>query len=90
MAHVTRNQKKLLGRVRRIGGQVAALEKALQGNTDCGEVLIQIAAVRGAVHGLMMEVLADHLQEHVVDEADERRRADEMAAVTSLMRTYLK
>ncbi|MCL6619788.1 MAG: metal-sensing transcriptional repressor [Thermomonas hydrothermalis] len=39
MAHVTRNQKKLLSRVRRIGGQVAALEKALQANTECGEVL---------------------------------------------------
>lgn len=90
MAHVTRNQKKLLSRVRRIGGQVAALEKALEANIDCGEVLTQIAAVRGAVHGLMMEVLAGHLQEHVVAEPDERRRASEMAVVTDLMRTYVK
>lgn len=90
MAHVTRNQKKLLSRVRRIGGQVAALEKALQVDADCGEVLVQIAAVRGAVHGLMMEVLSGHLQKHVVVEADERRRAREMAVVTDLMRTYIK
>lgn len=90
MAHVTRNQKKLLSRVRRIGGQVAALEKALEANTDCGEVLIQIAAVRGAIHGLMMEVLTGHLQEHMVAETDEQRRADEMAVVIDLMRTYVK
>ena len=90
MAHVTRNQKKLLSRVRRIGGQVAALEKALDANTECGRVLTQIAAIRGAVHGLMMEVLTGHLEEHVVSEPDERRRADEMAVVVNLMRTYLK
>lgn len=90
MAHVTRNQKKLLSRVRRIGGQVTALEKALEADTDCAQVLVQIAAVRGAVHGLMMEVLNGHLQEHVVVEADEQQRAREMAVVTDLMRTYIR
>lgn len=90
MAHISRNQKKLLSRVRRIGGQVTALEKALGAGNDCTQVLVQIAAVRGAVHGLMMEVLDGHLQEHVVAEADEKRRAREMAVVTDLMRTYVK
>lgn len=90
MAHTTRNQKKLQSRVRRIGGQVAALERALATDADCADVLVQIAAVRGAVHGLMMEVLNGHLQEHVVEEGDERRRAREMAAVTDLIRTYVR
>lgn len=90
MTHVARNQKKLLGRVRRIGGQVAALEAALDSDVPCAQVLVQIAAVRGAVHGLMMEVLNHHLHEHVVVEANERRRAREMSAVTALMRTYVK
>jgi DNA-binding FrmR family transcriptional regulator len=90
MTHVTRDQKKLLSRVRRIGGQIAALEKAMEADIDCGQVLVQIAAVRGAVHGLMMEVLSGHLQEHVVAEADEQQRAREIAVVTDLMRTYVK
>lgn len=90
MAHTTRNHKKLLGRVRRIGGQVAALERALAAEADCSDVLVQIAAVRGAVHGLMMEVLNGHLQEHVVAEPDQRRRTREMAVVGDLLRTYLK
>lgn len=90
MAHTTRNQKKLQSRVRRIGGQVAAIEKALETGADCADVLVQIAAVRGAVHGLMMEVLNGHLQEHVVAESDERRRTREMAVVSDLLRTYLK
>lgn len=90
MGHISHNPRKVLSRVRRIGGQVTALETALQGKPDCAQVLIQIAAIRGAVHGLMMEVLGEHMQTHVVAEADATRRATEMAAITKLMRTYLK
>jgi len=90
MSHIQSNNRKLLGRVRRIGGQIAALEAALQEETDCTRVLVQIAAVRGAVHGLMMEVLGAHLREHVGEEQDAGRRASELAMVTDLMRTYLK
>jgi DNA-binding FrmR family transcriptional regulator len=90
MAHIRRHQNKLLPRVRRIGGQVAAIEAALQGEADCADVLVQIAAVRGAVHGLMMEVLGAHLAEHVGAERDARKRARELAAVAALMRTYLR
>jgi DNA-binding FrmR family transcriptional regulator len=64
--------------------------KALQSDVDCAQVLVQIAAVRGAVHGLMMEVLNSHLQAHVVTEKDEQRRAQEMVVITDLMRTYIK
>ncbi|TGV64473.1 metal-sensing transcriptional repressor, partial [Mesorhizobium sp. M2D.F.Ca.ET.160.01.1.1] len=49
MAHVHRNRKQLLTRVRRIAGQVAALEQALdtpEGEAgDCADVLVQVAAV---------------------------------------------
>jgi len=90
MAHVTRHRRKILTRIRRIAGQVGALEKALEKDIDCAAVLTQIAAVRGAVHGLMLEVLEDHLREHVVAEPRRGSRSREMAAVTSLIRTYIK
>lgn len=90
MAHIHSYKNKLLARVRRIGGQVSALEKALEADTGCADVLTQVAAVRGAVHGLMMEVLNEHLQAHVIEEADAPRRAQEAALVTDLMRRYLK
>jgi DNA-binding FrmR family transcriptional regulator len=90
MAHVTQHRRKLLTRIRRIGGQVSALEKSLHSDIECGAVLTQIAAVRGAVQGLMMEVLEDHLREHVVAEPARGRRARELAAVTALMRTYVR
>jgi DNA-binding FrmR family transcriptional regulator len=90
MAHVTQHRKKLLTRVRRIEGQVTALAKSLESDIDCAAVLTQIAAVRGAVQGLMMEVLDDHLREHVVAEPKRLSRARELAAVTALMRTYVR
>jgi DNA-binding FrmR family transcriptional regulator len=90
MAHVTQHRRKLQSRIRRIEGQVSALAKSLESEVDCAAVLTQIAAVRGAVQGLMMEVLEDHLREHVVAEPKRRGRAREMAAVTALMRTYVK
>ncbi|WP_256202384.1 metal-sensing transcriptional repressor [Stenotrophomonas pictorum] len=51
MAHIQRDRKKLLTRVRRIAGQVAALEQALETGDDCDAVLVQIAAAKGAMHG---------------------------------------
>ncbi len=90
MAHVTTHRRKILTRVRRIGGQVAALEKSLEAEIDCAAVLTQIAAVRGAVQGLMMEVLDDHLREHVAGEPNRRTRERELAAVAALMRTYVR
>ena len=87
MPHVIRDRTKLLARVRRIGGQVAALEKALQEGVDCADLLVQTAAAKGAMHGLMMEVLAGHLAEHVVAEDDAGDRAREAEVVLALMRS---
>ncbi len=88
MAHVDRDRKKLLARVRRVAGQVAALEKSLQsGEADCAGLLVQMAAAKGAMHGLMMEVLAGHLSGHVVAQADEAERAREAEVVVALLRT---
>lgn len=86
MAHVHRDRKKLLARVRRISGQVGALEAALLGEADCADVLVQIAAAKGAMHGLMMEVLAGHLSEHVVADGNAGAREREAAVVLDLLR----
>ena len=67
MSHTIRNKQKLLARVRRIRGQVDAIERALEAEKECGEVLHLIAASRGAMAGLMAEVDEDHVREHLVD-----------------------
>ena len=65
MSHTVHDQKALLTRVRRIAGQAAALEKALEQGSECSAVLQQIAAIRGAVNGLMAQVLEGHVREHL-------------------------
>lgn len=92
MSHTTREKSKLLSRVRRIRGQVEALERALESERGCAEVLQQIAAVRGAINGLMLEVMEDHIETHIANPrivSDEKRRegADELIEV---VRAYLK
>lgn len=90
MAHVHREKKKLLTRIRRIAGQVAALERALEGEAECSDVLIQIAAAKGAMHALLMEVLSGHLNEHVVAGKTEAVRAKEAQAVMALLGKYAR
>lgn len=90
MAHLSRNSGKLATRVRRIAGQVAALERSFDAGVECAQALVQIAAIRGAVNGLLMQVLSEHLLEHVAHEPDADRRVDELAAITGLLRTYVK
>jgi DNA-binding FrmR family transcriptional regulator len=92
MAHTIRKKAKLLGRVRRIRGQVEALERLLEDEQGCAAVMQQIAAVRGAVNGLMAEVIEDHLREHVVNVAGdaEAARAEGAAELIDVIRTYLK
>ena len=91
MAHTLHGSKKLLTRIRRIQGQTAALERAIEQQTECLAVLQQIAAIRGAVNGLMAEVLEGHLREHLGDpKLDARTRAEETDAIAAMLKSYLR
>lgn len=63
MPHSPAERKRVVTRLRRIRGQAEALERAVEAGTDCGELLQQLAALRGAAHGLMADVLESHLRE---------------------------
>ena len=91
MPHSPEEKKRVLGRVRRVRGQLDALETALEQGAECGPVLQQIAAMRGAVNGLMAGVLEGHLREefsNLVDTTEEQRSS--IDEVIALVRTYLK
>lgn len=91
MAHTIQGKAKLLTRVRRIRGQTEGLEKALNAEGDCVAILQQIAAIRGAVNGLMSEVLEGHLREHLgSDTTDAAQRAQDMDEVVAVLKSYLK
>jgi DNA-binding FrmR family transcriptional regulator len=91
MAHTIREKTKLLARVRRIRGQVEAVERALEDEIGCADVLQLIASIRGAVNGLMSEVLEDHIRLHVADAGlDHAHRRDGAEELIEVVRTYLK
>jgi DNA-binding FrmR family transcriptional regulator len=92
MAHTIREKGKLLARVRRVGGQVQALERALEAEKGCAEVLHLAVAARGAMNSLMAEIIEDHIREHVVDPARERSAARAKGAreLIEVVQAYLK
>ncbi|MEV4934814.1 metal/formaldehyde-sensitive transcriptional repressor [Sphingobium sp. LSP13-1-1.1] len=89
--HIVADRDKLLARVRRIAGQIGAVERQLSGNAGCSETLQLVASVRGAVGSLMEELIEQHMLEHVARPgiSDEARQAaaEEMLA---LIRRYGK
>lgn len=90
MSHTIKQKRKLLTRVRRICGQVQALERSLEAESGCAEVLHQIAAVRGAMNGLMVEVLEGHIREHVAGPEARHARNDGAEQLVDVLRAYLK
>ena len=90
MSHTVREKAKLLARVRRMKGQMEAVERALEAEAECGEVMQLLASIRGALAGLTGEVVEGHLHEHVVHaqgEAERNQAADELMSV---LRTYIR
>jgi FrmR/RcnR family transcriptional regulator, repressor of frmRAB operon len=92
MGHTVREKAKLISRVRRIRGQVEALERALETEAGCAQTLQLIASVRGAIHSLMAEIMEDHIRIHVVDPARERNvdRATAADELIDAVRAYFK
>ena len=92
MAHTIRDKKKLLNRVRRVRGQIEAVERLLKNEEDCAEILQQIAACRGAINALMSEVLEGHIRFHLVERVEGRKRSKGSAVeeVVEITKSYLK
>jgi DNA-binding FrmR family transcriptional regulator len=90
MGHTIREKHKLVQRVRRIRGQVEAVERALDEEIGCADVLQLIASVRGAINGLMGEVMEDHIREHIVNADSTTQRRHGAEELIDVVRAYLK
>lgn len=81
MTHTLRGKAKLLNRVRRIKGQVEAIERALGAEADCSDVMQQITSCRGAVNGLLAEVLEEHITSHFSDTVANKEASEQLLDV---------
>jgi DNA-binding FrmR family transcriptional regulator len=90
--HTVREKAKLLARVRRARGQVEAVERALEEEKGCADVLQLVVAARGAMNSLMAEIIEHHIRMHVVDPARERNieRARGAEELIEVVQAYLK
>lgn len=91
MSHLTSSNADLVARVRRIAGQVGAVERSLTSGSNCTEVLHLVAAVRGAVNGLLDEIIAEHLEAHVSRAGlTDQERHDGAEELLAVIRRYAK
>ncbi len=92
MTHAVHEKQKLLNRVRRIRGQIDALERALDAEESCTRIMRLLTAARGAMNGMMAEVVEDHIQMHMM-EANRKPAREEIEAADELvevLRSYIK
>jgi DNA-binding FrmR family transcriptional regulator len=91
MSHLDKEKQKLLARIKRIRGQVDAIERSLSGGDDCADILMLLANVRGGINSLMAEVLEDHVRLHMMNPDKEGLPTQEIAEdLIDLVRAYLK
>ena len=92
MTHTVRDKQKLVARVRRIRGQVEAVERSLLSEADCESVIHLLASTRAAMAGLMAEVVEDHIRTHLVDPEKNpgALNADAADQLIEVVHTYLK
>ena len=90
-SHVLRDKRGLVNRTRRLRGQVDAIERALDGDASCSDLLQRITAARGAINGLMAELLEEHVREYLIDQDDSATVSREDAAeeLIEIIHTYL-
>jgi DNA-binding FrmR family transcriptional regulator len=90
VSHTKTEKDKLLNRVRRVRGQIEALERALDDEKGCATVLHLIVAARGAMNGLMTEVIEDHIRLHVVEPNKDAKRLRGAEELIEAVQAYLK
>lgn len=92
MSHTVRDKKKLLSRVHRIQGQLAALERRLEEEADAYGTLQLAASCRGALNALIFEIIEGHIRHHVVNPDDDPTSEQAAAAqqLIDVIQSYLR
>ena len=87
---IDEKKEAMINRLNRIEGQVKGVNRMIREDKYCSEVLIQIAAIRSALHSLGVQMIKDHLS-HCLDAAIEENRKDEFVdELGELFARYLK
>ena len=88
MSHLSREKLDLLNRTKKVVGQLESVQRALEQDAPCADILQRLAAARGAINSLMGELLEDHIRNHMPRNSKSGEEAAE--DVIEIVRTYLK
>jgi DNA-binding FrmR family transcriptional regulator len=92
MSHVEKEKTKLLNRIKRLRGQIEAIERSIERDQECAEILQQATACRGALDGFIAELIEDHIREHMIDPraARDDPQVEAAEALVDIVHQYLK
>lgn len=91
LSEIPKDKQKLLSRIKRLAGQMDAVERSVIEGDECPDILMLLAAIRGAVNSLMAEILEDHIRLHVTHPNRAKAMPEDLTEdLISLVRAYLK
>ena len=90
MSHTIKEKVKITSRVNRLKGQLDAFLKSIEAGNECYQNIQLLASCRGALNGLMMEVVEDHIREHIVEAENKKGAAESAEDLVEVMRSFLK
>ena len=88
---ISTEKQKLLSRIKRLAGQITAVERSVTAGNECADILMLLAAIRGGVNSLMAEILEDHIRLHITHQDRGTESNEELTEdLIGLVRAYLK
>lgn len=90
MAHTIRDKAKVVSRVNRIKGQLDAFAKAVESEHDCYQSMQLLSSCRGAINGLMTELVESHIRDHIVEAKNKKSAANHAEELIDIMKSFLK
>lgn len=82
--------KKLMNRLKRIEGQVRGVEKMLDENAYCPEIMVQISAINSALNSFNKELLASHMKSCVVEDIQAGKGDEAIDELATLLQKVMK
>jgi DNA-binding FrmR family transcriptional regulator len=87
--HSETSLKQIVNRLSRIEGHIRGVKTMVQESRSCPDVLVQLAAVRGAIDRVSRLILDEHLNECVVRAAQEGNIETELAELKAALDRFL-
>lgn len=89
LSHNHPNKKSVLNRLSRVIGHLEGIKRMVEEDTDCGEVLIQLSAVRSAINSTGKVILSDHIN-HCLIHAYEDNNTEVIDKMNAAIDKFLK